>query len=105
MRLRVQAMTPSFSIVSLDHKNHYYSYLYTAAYQEIESQWMAAGYDISQNPETVTTIFNIGFGGSHPNPNPLPGGYLSLREAQHMPNGALGALFYDSNVTAYFLKS
>jgi len=49
-------------------QDHYYSYLYTALYiKEVEAQWQKAGFDISQNPGAVATLFNIGFQGSRPN--------------------------------------
>jgi len=90
-----------------DSKNHYYSYLYTAVYiKEVEAQWKAAGYDISQNPETVTTLFNIGFGDSHPNPTPMAGGAPITTGGVIYTYGALGAAFYHSNEEiAIFPKS
>ena len=90
-----------------DSMNHYYSYLYTAVYiKEVEAQWKAAGYDISQNPETVTTLFNIGFGDSHPNPTPMAGGAPITTGGVIYTYGALGAAFYHSNEEiAIFPKS
>ena len=80
-----------------DDKNHYYSYLYTALYiKEIESQWKAAGYDVTQNPAVITTLFNIGFGGSHPNANPMAGGAPITTGGITYTYGALGTAFYNS---------
>ncbi len=81
-----------------DPENHYYSYLYTALYiKEVEVQWKAAGYDISQNPEAVVTLFNIGFQNSHPNSAPRPGGAPIEVGGVTYSFGELGALFYRSD--------
>jgi hypothetical protein len=80
-----------------DAKNHYYSYLYTALYiKEIEEQWRRDGYDISQNPGAVVTLFNIGFQGSKPNPTPRAAGAVIATGGQSYTYGELGALFYNS---------
>lgn len=56
-------------------RNHYYSYLYSALYiKQILSQWQKAGFDISNRPEIVATLFNIGFEHSKPNATPSSGG-------------------------------
>jgi hypothetical protein len=81
-----------------DAKNHYYSYLYTALYiKEVEAQWSKAGFDISQNPEAVTTLFNIGFQGSHPNATPQAAGAVIGTGGKQYVYGVLGADFYRSN--------
>ncbi len=81
-----------------DAKNHYYSYLYTALFiKEVEAQWGAAGFDISQNPEAVATLFNIGFAGSHPNASPKAAGAVVTTGGKNYNYGTLGALFYRSN--------
>ena len=80
-------------------KDHYYSYLYTALYiREVEAQWNAAGYDITGNPEAVVTLFNIGFGASHPNPSPVAAGAAITVGGTTYPFGVLGADFYHSNL-------
>ncbi len=80
-----------------DQKNHYYSYLYTALYiKEVEAQWKTAGFDISQNPAVVTTLFNIGFQESHPNANPSAGGSSITTGGNQYAYGQLGADFYAS---------
>ncbi len=59
----------------INEKDHYYSYLYGALYiKQIEVQWSKHGYDISDRPEILATIFNIGFKNSVPKENPLVGG-------------------------------
>ncbi len=79
-------------------KDHYYQYLYTALYiKEIESQWQKSGYDISHNPETVVTLFNIGFGKSNPNKDPVSGGAPITVGNKTYSYGELGSNFYYSN--------
>ncbi len=81
-----------------DAKNHYYQYLYTALYiKEIESSWQKSGYDITQNPEAVVTLFNLGFQASHPNANPQAGGAPITTGGEVYAYGELGALFYHSS--------
>ena len=81
-----------------DAKDHYYSYLYTALYiKEVEAQWSRAGFDISQKPEAVVTLFNIGFQGSHPNATPQAAGAVITTGGQDYVYGQLGADFYYSN--------
>ncbi|MEN9342339.1 MAG: hypothetical protein RIQ54_595 [Candidatus Parcubacteria bacterium] len=74
-------------------RDHYYSYLYTGLYlQQIIQQWKRAGYDISDRPEILSTLFNIGFSHSLPNPNPRVGGAtIDINGASH----TFGSLAYD----------
>jgi hypothetical protein len=54
---------------------HYYSYLYAAIYlKQMMVQWKNAGFDISNRPEIMGTLFNVGFPQSKPNANPKVGG-------------------------------
>ena len=81
-----------------DEKDHYYSYLYTALFmKEIEAQWSRAGFDISENPEAMVTLFNLGFAKSNPNPNPAAGGAPITVGGTTYAFGTLGALFYRSD--------
>jgi hypothetical protein len=81
-----------------DPKNHYYSYLYTALYiKEVESQWQRAGFDISKNPGVVSTLFNIGFQGSHPHASPVVAGAPVTVGGKTYTFGELGSLFYNSD--------
>ncbi len=58
-----------------DSDDHYYSYLYAALYdKEIISQWKKVNIDISDRPEILATLFNIGFDHSKPNADPQVGG-------------------------------
>ncbi len=81
-----------------DSKNHYWAYMYAAVYlKEIQSQWAAAGYDISARPDVAVTLFNIGYSYSKPNANPQPGGTPITLGSKTYSFGELGALFYHSD--------
>lgn len=80
-----------------DEHDHYYSYLYTALYlKQIMHQWDREGYDISQRPEILSTLFNIGFARSNPNPNPQTGGAMIEIAGETYSFGSLGYEFYYS---------
>jgi len=58
-------------------KDPYYSYLYAGLYmKEIIAQWNKAGYDISNRPEILATLYNLGFYYSVPKENPSVGGTI-----------------------------
>jgi len=80
-----------------DAHNHYYSYLYTALFiKEIQMQWIRAGFDISNKPDIIVTLFNIGFAASSPNSSPQVGGAPITLGATTYSYGELGTLFYHS---------
>lgn len=82
-----------------DDKNHFYSYLYGALYlKQIEQQWKAKGFDISQRPEILATLFNIGFKNSVPKANPAVGGSTMNILGQTYSFGSLAHEFYYSGV-------
>lgn len=84
-----------------DEKNHYYSYLYTAIFlKEIEAQWKKGGFDVSERPDVLVTLFNLGFPASHPNPNPKVAGAMITQGGQSYSFGYLGTLFYQSDELA-----
>lgn len=81
-----------------DEKNHYYSYLYTAIYlKQIEAQWQRAGYDISDRPDVLVTLFNLGFAASSPKENPQVAGARITIGGQGYSFGYLGTLYYQSD--------
>jgi len=58
-----------------DTKNPYYPYLYVGLYmKQIQTQWGNAGFDISNRPEILATLYNLGFYYSVPKENPQVGG-------------------------------
>lgn len=82
----------------VDEHDHYYSYLYTAIYlKEIMQEWSRAGFDISNRPEILATLFNIGFANSKPNANPRVGGSEIDIDGVTYSFGGLAGLFYNSD--------
>lgn len=81
-----------------DSHNHYYSYLYAGLYlKEIETQWKNAGFDVSNRPDVLATLYNIGFNGSKPNANPKSGGAEIKISDRLYSFGSLSAEFYNSS--------
>ncbi|HRZ30657.1 MAG TPA: hypothetical protein P5274_03290, partial [Candidatus Paceibacterota bacterium] len=80
-----------------DSHDHYYSYLYTALYlKQIMKQWQMAGYDISDRPEILATLFNLGFTKSLPKTEPQVGGAEIEVGGQKYSFGGLAFQFYYS---------
>ncbi len=81
-----------------DEENHYYGYLYAALYsKQIMKQWQNAGFDISNRPDILSTLYNIGFNNSHPNANPRSGGAIIEISGKSYSFGSLAAEFYYSD--------
>lgn len=78
-------------------KDHYYSYLYGSLYmKQLANQWKVAGFDISNRPEILATLFNLGFEKSKPKLNPEVGGsIIELKDAKYT-FGSLAYEFYYS---------
>lgn len=77
--------------------DHYYSYLYGGLYlNQLITQWRQAGYDISERPEIITTLFNIGFNNSQPKADPQVGGSTISINGHHYTFGGLGYELYYS---------
>ena len=85
----------------VDYRNHLYSYLYTGCIlHQTMLQWRRAGYDISDRPDVLFTLFNVGFSQSVPKANPVPGGsHIKVGDATYT-FGALGFDFYYSGELA-----
>ena len=82
-----------------DQHNHYYNYLYAALYmKEVETQWENAGFPISNRPEIVATLYNIGFAHSIPNANPQVGGAAIVINGVTYSFGGLAEQFYNSDL-------
>ena len=81
----------------VDYRNHLYSYIYTGCIlHQTMLQWRRAGYDISDRPDILFTLFNVGFQQSVPKPNPVPGGsHIDVGDETYT-FGALGFDFYYS---------
>jgi len=81
-----------------DSKDHYYSYLYVALFiKEITNQWAKTGYDISNRPDVIATLYNIGFDKSTPKSDPQIGGSTITVNGTKYSYGELGVDFYYSN--------
>lgn len=81
-----------------DKRDHYYSYLYVALFdKEIANQWARAGYNISNRPDVITTLYNIGYDKSVPKTNPLIGGGTITVGGTKYAYGELGTDFYYSD--------
>lgn len=88
---------PSERYNRLTSTNHYYNYLYGSLYlKQMISQWQKAGFDISQRPEIIGTLFNLGFVQSKPNANPEVGGSTIEIGSTKYSFGRLAGEFYYS---------
>lgn len=77
--------------------NRYYTYLYAALFlKQIQKQWQEAGFDISERPEILATLYNIGFANSVPKANPQVGGAEIEIAGQKYSFGGLVYEFYYS---------
>ena len=78
--------------------DHYYSYLYAALYiRQIMAQWQHEGYDLSNRPEILATLYNIGFSSSEPNKTPQIGGAQVEINGTSYSFGGLAYEFYYSD--------
>lgn len=81
-----------------DQGDHYYSYLYTAIFlREVQAQWRRAGFDISDRPGVNATLFNIGFGDSHPKAEPRLGGTMVTLGGAKFSFGEIAQRFFESD--------
>ena len=81
-----------------DQHNHYYSYLYAGLLlQEMIHQWKVSGYDISNQPGVIATLFNLGFEHSEPKANPQIGGAAIDINGTTYSFGGLAESFYNSS--------
>ena len=80
-----------------DAKNPYYSYLYVGLFmRQVIAQWYASGYDISNSPGVISTLYNLGFNRSIPKANAAPGGAPITVNGEQYSFGELGEEFYYS---------
>lgn len=78
--------------------DRYYSYLYAGIYlKQLMTQWEKAGHSISDRPEILATLFNIGFDHSKPNPSPKTGGSELEILGKTYSFGSLAHEFYYSD--------
>ena len=78
-------------------KDPYDSYLYVGLYmRQVIAQWQKAGYDISDRPEVVATLYNLGFPRSIPKADARAGGAVINVGGQDYTFGDLAYEFYYS---------
>ena len=81
----------------VDYRNHLYSYIYTGCIlHQTMLQWRRAGFDISNRPDILCTLFNVGFSQSHPHGAPRCGGSHIKVDGRIYTFGAIGFDFYFS---------
>jgi hypothetical protein len=79
------------------YKNHYYSYLYAALnVKQIKQQWEHSGFPISERPEILATLYNIGYEASIPKENPEVGGSGINIKGKRYTFGSVAYEFYYS---------
>ena len=79
------------------YKNHYYSYLYAALnVKQIKQQWERSGFPISERPEILATLYNIGYEVSIPKENPEVGGSSINIKGKRYSFGSVAYEFYYS---------
>lgn len=89
--------TDRFNRVTENH-NQYYTYLYASLFiKQIEKQWADAGFDISNKPEILATLYNIGFSKSQPKSDPQVGGAQIKVGNEKYSFGRLAYEFYYSD--------
>ena len=85
----------------VDYRNHLYSYIYTGCIlHQTMLQWRRAGFDISDRPDILFTLFNVGFSQSVPKANPVAGGSHINVGDRNYTFGAIGFDFYYSGEMA-----
>ena len=84
-----------------NYHDHLYSYIYTGCIlRQTMLQWKRSGYDISDRPDILFTLFNLGFGASNPNDNPQCGGSRIEANGRTYTFGRIGSDFYYSGEMA-----
>ncbi len=84
-----------------DWHHHLYSYIYTACIlKQTMLQWKRAGYDISDRPDILYTLFNLGFNASQPHADPQCGGSSIRVNDKVYTFGGLGYDFFYSGELA-----
>lgn len=85
----------------VNYRDHLYSYIYAGCIvRQTMLQWKRAGYDISDRPDILFTLFNLGFETSKPNPEPKCGGSRIVVGGREYTFGVIGNDFYYSGELA-----
>lgn len=88
----------------VNEKDHYYSYFYAALYiRQIISGWQRSGYNITNKPEIIGTLYNIGFTNSKPKKDPQVGGSsIKLEDKEYSFGGLTGEFYYSNELKDLF---
>lgn len=82
-----------------DQHDHYWSYLYAGLYlKQIQVEWERAGFPITNRPEILSTLYNIGFKYSVPKADPKVGGAGLTIAGNQYSFGGLANDFYQSDL-------
>ncbi len=65
---------------------------------QFQAQWKNEGYDISDKPEILGTLYNIGFKNSNPKKDPQSGGSMNFIFGKQMNFGDATKAWHDSNL-------
>ncbi len=85
----------------VNYRNHFWQYFYTALYlKQVEKQWRSKNFDISNRPEILTTLYNVGFMFSKPKADPKVGGSTIKINEKPYTFGGVGFDFYYSGELA-----
>lgn len=84
--------------------DHYYSYLYTAfLMRQFQAHWERNGFDLSNRPEILGTLFNLGYQKSKPKKNPEVGGStFKIGEKDYTFGGLCFEFYYSGEMQDAF---
>jgi hypothetical protein len=68
--------------------------------RQIENQWLRAGYDLTDRPEILSTLYNVGFIASVPKKDPQVGGSTIDIQGKKYTFGRLAYEYYFSGELA-----
>ena len=81
----------------INRKDHFYSYLYTAFFlRQFQAHWEKEGFSLSNRPEILGTLYNLGYQKSKPKKNPSVGGSNFIVGNKDYTFGGLCYEFYYS---------
>lgn len=84
--------------------DHYYSYLYTAfLMRQFQAHWEDNGFDLSNRPEILGTLFNLGYQKSKPKKSPEVGGSsFKIGEKEYTFGGLCFEFYYSGEMQEAF---
>ena len=87
-----------------NYHNHLYSYIYTGCIlHQTMLQWKRSGYDITNRPDILFTLFNLGFQASKPGPDPKCGGsHITVHDAVYTFGVICNDFYYSGELAEHF---